>query len=126
MTKKNIKPGPKPLSPYPVKIEKFIKDTYFKLSEKSRRAYAATEALKLPRGGKEYILGILGCSKNTLLRGIDEIKNPDTVLKDRIRKKGGGRKTVINFSENKAILSCFIFNFHNANITSMHVEFTPS
>lgn len=98
--KKSIKPGPKPLSPYPAEIEKYIKDTYSKLSEKDRRMYAAIEALKLPRGGKAYIAGLLGCSKKTLLRGIYELENPDTDLKNRIRKKGAGRKTSIETIEN--------------------------
>jgi hypothetical protein len=98
--KKNIKPGPKPLSPYPVEIEKFIKNTYSKLSEKERRTYAAIEALKLPRGGKAYILGLLGCGKKTLLRGIGELKNPDTVLINGIRTKGAGRKSAIETIEN--------------------------
>ena len=70
------------------------------LSEKERRTYAAIEALKLPRGGKAYIIDLLGCSKKTLLRGIDELKNPDTVLKDRIRGKGAGRRPSIELIEN--------------------------
>ena len=70
MKEKTITHGPKPLSPYPAEIEKFIKQTYLTMSEKGRRAYAAIEALKLPRGGKAYIVGLLGCSRNTLLRGI--------------------------------------------------------
>lgn len=87
--KNRIKPGPEPLSPYPAEVEKYIKDTYFTLSEKDRRVYVATEALKLPRGGgKEYIVRLLGCSKNTLLRGIDELKNPGKILENRIRAKG--------------------------------------
>ena len=98
--KKNLKSGPKPLTPYSGEMEKFIKETYSKLSEKDRRRYAAIEALKLPRGGKAYIVGLLGCSKNTLLRGIAELKNPDMVLQDRIRKKGAGRKSVIEIIEN--------------------------
>jgi len=95
-----LKPGPKPLSPYPSEIEQFIKDTYSRLSEKERRTYAAIEALKLPRGGKEYIARLLGCSKNTLLRGIDELKNPDKILENRIRSKGAGRKLAIETVEN--------------------------
>lgn len=98
--KKNSKPGPKPLSPYPAEVEKFIKDTYSKLSEKDRRRYAAIEALKLPRGGKSYIAELLGCSRNTLHRGIDELHNPDTVLKDGIRRTGAGRKTALEQIEN--------------------------
>ncbi len=100
MKKKNIKFGPKPLSPYVAEIEKLIKETYLKLSEKDRRAYAAIEALKLPRGGKAYIIELLGCSKNTLHRGISEILKPDMVVKNRIRNKGAGRKPVIKIIEN--------------------------
>jgi len=98
--KKRKKRGPKPLSPYPDKIEQYIKETYSNLSEKDRRTYAAIEALKLPRGGKAYIAGLLGCSRNTLLRGIYELENPDTDLQNRIRKKGAGRKTSIETIEN--------------------------
>jgi len=68
--KKSLKSGPKPLSPYPPGIEKFIKETYSKLSEKDRRTYAAVEALKLPKGGMAYIIELLRCSRNTLLKGI--------------------------------------------------------
>ena len=38
---------------------------------------------------------LLGCSRNTLLKGISELKNPNIVLKDRIRRKGAGRKSAI-------------------------------
>ncbi len=61
---KDTKPGPKLLSPYSAEIKKHIKNTYSNLSEKDRRAYAAIEALKLPRGGIAYIIRLLGCSKN--------------------------------------------------------------
>ncbi|RZB36167.1 MAG: hypothetical protein SRB2_02432 [Desulfobacteraceae bacterium Eth-SRB2] len=100
MTKKNLKPDPKPFSAYPSRIEKFIKETYSKLSEKDRRIYAAVEALKLPRGGKSYVADLLGCSRNTILRGISELKNPNLVLKDRIRGKGAGRKSAIETIKN--------------------------
>jgi len=100
MIEKKIISGPKPLSPYTVEIENFIKETYLKLSEKDRRAYAAIEALKFPRGGKAYIIKLLGCSRNTIVRGIAEIKNPDMIVKDRIRAEGAGRKPVIEITEN--------------------------
>jgi len=100
MTKKNLKSGPKPFSAYPSGIEKFIKETYSKLSEKDRRVYAAVEALKLPRGGKSYMAALLGCSRNTILRGISELENPKLVLKDRIRGKGAGRKSAIDTIKN--------------------------
>jgi hypothetical protein len=95
-----IKSGPKRISPYSAEIEKCIKDTFSSLTEKDRRLYAAVEALKLPRGGKSYIVRLLGCSKKTLYRGIHDIKNPNTELKDRIRKVGAGRKTSIEIVEN--------------------------
>jgi hypothetical protein len=98
--KKSIKPGPKPLAPYSTEIEKHIKETYFKLSEKDRRMYAAIEALKLPHGAKAYIAELLGCSRKTLYRGLYELENPDTDLTNRIRKKGAGRKTSIETVEN--------------------------
>lgn len=100
MKGKNITHGPKPLSPYPADIENFIIATYLTLPEKDRRTYAAIEALKLPRGGKAYIIELLGCSRNTIVRGISEIQKPDKVVKGRIRKKGAGRKQVINIIEN--------------------------
>jgi len=100
MKKKYLKSGPKPFSAYPSEIEKVIKETYSKLSEKDRRIYAAVEALKLPRGGKSYMANLLGCSRNTILRGISELNNPDLVLKDRIRGKGAGRKSAIETIKN--------------------------
>lgn len=100
MKHQNKKFGPKPLTPYPPEVERFIKETYSRLSEKEKRAYAAVEALKLPRGGKAYIMELLGCSKMTLYRGIHELENPETVPNDRIRKIGAGRKSVIETTDN--------------------------
>ena len=71
-----------------------------KLSEKDRRAYAAIKALKLPGGGKAYIAKLPGCSRNTLLRGIAELKNPDIVLEDGIRNKGAGKKSAVETIKN--------------------------
>ncbi len=97
---KETKPGPKLLSPYSAEIEEHIKNTYCNLSEKDRRAYAAIEALKLPRGGMAYILRLLGCSKKTLCRGIQDLENPNPDLKNRIRMQGAGRRTSIEIIEN--------------------------
>jgi len=102
MQKKRKKTGPKLLSPYTQEIENLIKNTYLKLSEKDRRTYAAIEALKLPRGGIAYLVRLLGCSRNTILRGIEELSSPASKsdTKNRIRKKGGGRKPCIEIVEN--------------------------
>jgi hypothetical protein len=102
MQKKRKKPGPKLLSPYTEQIENLIKDTYLQLSEKDRRAYAAVEALKLPRGGIAYFARLVGCSRNTIKRGIGELSSPASKsdTENRIRRKGAGRKPSIEIIEN--------------------------
>ena len=102
MQKKRKKPGPKLLSPYTKEIENSIKNTYLQLSEKDRRTYAAIEALKLPRGGITYLVRLLGCSRNTIKRGIEELSSPASKpdTENRIRRKGGGRKPSIEIVEN--------------------------
>ena len=100
MQEKREKPGPKLFSPYTQEIETFIKETYSQLSEREKRSYAAVEALKLPRGGKSYISNLIGCSRTTLMRGIEELKQPGTEPKNRIRKEGGGRKSTIEIIDN--------------------------
>jgi len=37
----------------------------------------------------------VGCDRKTISRGIQELEAPEEILKDRIRKKGGGRKSVL-------------------------------
>lgn len=66
------------------------------LSEKHKRLYAASEALKLGHGGVSYIARILNCDRKTIYRGVSELKNPETIEKDKIRVKGGGRKKSID------------------------------
>ena len=100
MQEKRKKPGPKPISPYTREIENFIKKTYSQLSEQEKRTYAAVEALKLPRGGKSYIAKLIGCSRNTIIRGIKELKKQIAKPENRIRRKGGGRKPAIEIIEN--------------------------
>lgn len=65
------------------------------LNERERRHWAATEAMKLGRGGITAVSQALRMSPNTIKRGIQEIAGhgdleslPDT----RIRKPGGGRR----------------------------------
>ena len=102
MQKKIKKRGPKPLLPYSKETEELIKETYIQLSEKDRRIYAAIETLKLPRGGKSYISNLLGCSRNTIKRGINELKETGqrSEIENRIRRRGGGRPSSIETVEN--------------------------
>ena len=62
---------------------------------KDKRLYAGAEAVKLPYGGITYIAKLFGCDRKAVSRGIMELQGPDLLDKDRIRKKGGGRKTSI-------------------------------
>ena len=56
----------------------------------------------MPRGGIAYFARLVGCSRNTIMRGIDELNSPATKsnTENRIRKKGGGRKPSIEIIEN--------------------------
>lgn len=70
-----------------------MKQFYASLSEKDRRRYAGIEALKLGRGGQQYIARLLGCSRNTVKRGANEVSSLSTrVVDKRIRQPGAGRK----------------------------------
>ena len=70
------------------------------LPEKHKRLYAASEALKLGHGGISYIATVLNCDRKTIYRGISELKNPETIQRDKIRAKGGGRKKSIDIIPN--------------------------
>ncbi len=74
-------------------IEARMRDFYRTLGEKERRRYAAIEAMKLPFGGIAYVASILGCSENTIAKGIDELPKlaDGDPLEGRQRAEGGGR-----------------------------------
>jgi len=79
---------------YDEAIEHEMRTFYQSLNEKDRRRYAAVEAVKLGHGGQVYIAGVLGCDRNTIAKGIRELRNraisPDEG--GRVRQAGGGRK----------------------------------
>ena len=65
------------------------------LNEAQSRWFIAKEAISLGRGGLKYMHELTGISRPTILRGIEEIKNNKTLgMPDRLRTKGGGRKTL--------------------------------
>jgi hypothetical protein len=77
--------------------------TYFRsLPEDHRRRYAAVEAQKIGFGGVAYISEVLAISRQTIYTGIRELEDmckddPDHPQrpsggKDRIRRRGGGRR----------------------------------
>ena len=61
------------LQPYAPEIETTMKNFYDSLNEKDRRRYAGIEALKLGRGGRNYIARVLGCSRRTVTKGAQEV-----------------------------------------------------
>lgn len=83
------------IKPYPQEIEVQMRALYNRLPEKSRRLYAGIEALKLPYGGVSYIARLLGCARDTVLRGIEELNEAETLPQHRSRKEGGGRTPVL-------------------------------
>ena len=82
-------------SAYPIEIEKQMQEVFNRLSEKDKRLYAGVEASKFPYGGISYIAQLFFCSRNTIGRGINELKEKATISKRRDRKAGGGRKQII-------------------------------
>jgi len=62
------------------------------LTERSRRLWAATEALAVGHGGIALVERATGISRSTVTRGIQELKSGDAVSPGRIRQPGGGRK----------------------------------
>jgi len=63
------------------------------LNEMQKRLFLASEALAYGRGGIAEAIRISGTSRNTIKRGISELKSGVTV-EGKIRKSGGGRKYV--------------------------------
>lgn len=59
--------------PYHPTIEQNMKKFYDMLSERDKRRYAGVEAMKLGRGGVAYIIRVLGCSRQTVIKGLKEL-----------------------------------------------------
>jgi transposase len=82
--------------------EKYNKVSPF-LGERGRRIWVATEAQALGYGGQRIVHQATGVSINTIRRGIRELEQDPTAQfsKDRMRKKGGGRKS--NLDKDKTL-----------------------
>jgi len=83
------------LTPYDTETEKKMIKFFDSLSEKDKRRYSAIEALKLPYGGRSYIVNLFECHFQTIEKGISELYQKQIPLKDEIRCSGGGRKRLI-------------------------------
>ncbi|MCH7666600.1 MAG: ISAzo13 family transposase [Acidobacteria bacterium] len=62
------------------------------LTERSRRLWAATEALALGHGGIAMVERATGISRSTISRGIRQVEACESLAPGRVRRPGGGRK----------------------------------
>ncbi|MEG4351990.1 hypothetical protein QUA70_15595 [Microcoleus sp. LAD1_D5] len=83
---------------YSNSIESEMKKIYKSFLEKDKRRYAARESQKLGWDGISYVMQILVCSRNTIIKGIEDLEKMDseTLNSSRIRKKKGGRKSILS------------------------------
>ncbi|MEG4634542.1 hypothetical protein QUB56_34170 [Microcoleus sp. AR_TQ3_B6] len=75
-----------------------MKKFYKYLSEKDKRRYAAIETQKLGWGGISYVTQLLGWRRNTTIKGLKDLEKmaSETLNNSRIRKKVGGRKSILS------------------------------
>lgn len=66
------------------------------MDEVQRRRAAGLKALELGRGGISEVSRITGMSRDTIRKGIDEVRSGDLKKPKRLRRKGGGRKKLFD------------------------------
>jgi hypothetical protein len=66
------------------------------LNEVQRRHSAAQRALELKWGGVSHVCKLTGMSHHTVNKGILEITSKNVIDSTRLRKKGGGRKKIVD------------------------------
>lgn len=66
--------------------------------ERSRRLWAAAEALSAGRGGVVSVHRATGISRTTIYQGMKDLENPEKLQErvPRTRKAGGGRKKTVD------------------------------
>ena len=80
--------------------EKRMREFAATLTEKDRRRFAAFEAKQQGYGGIEYVAGIIGCSRRTIERGIEELEHLDQdPAAGQVRRPGAGRKKIFSQSQ---------------------------
>ena len=81
-------------------LEKIISKKYNLLKpfldEKSKRLFAAAEALSIGKGSISIVSRATGISENTIKKGCDELENGKSSSDDKIRVPGGGRKKSVD------------------------------
>lgn len=80
-----------------VQVVEWIREKYVALvddlDERGRRRWAGAEARSLGWGGVIAVAKATGISDRTIRTGIQELNNPKTVLSNRQRRPGGGRRS---------------------------------
>jgi transposase len=80
-------------------IEAAIKQRYERvaptLNERTRRLVAASEAITLGWGGISMVSRATGLSRQVISQGIKELQEEQAIQEKRIRKSGGGRKSLV-------------------------------
>jgi len=102
------------LQTYTVEIENQMLEMFNRLPEKNKRLYAGVEALKFPSGGIAYIAKLFSCSRNTVKRGIKELRENESIPRERDRKAGAGRKQIIETQLNIHEIFLSILKEHTA------------
>jgi hypothetical protein len=64
------------------------------LDERNRRRLVGLLARQWGRGGVQHLIEITGLSRNTIIRGRNEVEHPRQAPGRSIRRPGGGRKPV--------------------------------
>ena len=74
-------------------LEVRMRNLYKALSEKDRRRFLAFQSQQLGHGSMAYLSDVLGCSRRTIERGVEELNQLlQEPAPDRVRRAGGGRK----------------------------------
>ena len=66
------------------------------LDEKSKRRFLATKAVPLGRHGVTWVAEASGVNRDTIYKGIHELKADKQTPKGRVRKPGGGNKRLLD------------------------------
>ena len=86
------------------------------LDEKSKRRFLATKAIPLGCHGVTWVAEASGVNRDTIYKGIHELKADEQIPKGRVRKPGGGSKRLLD--KNPVLLEVFddIVEAHTAGL----------
>ena len=102
------------INPYTPALEAQMQELYNRLPEKNRRLYAGIEALKLPYGGVSYVARLFNCARDTVLLGIQELNEEETLPQNRNRREGGGRTAILKQESNIDDIFLLLLKEHTA------------